>query len=161
MRTALRGMMLVLAAALGGCSATELVQGWSSEPAPDLSQPNHRRVVLANFNRMFPDPDRVGEVEISGVRAVDHLKGAAWITCLRLDARGHPQHYAVFIQADNVIDWRAGVVIDQCHNETYTPFEIPAAMRRPATGAGGAAAGTPAAGVPSPAHAETGARRTQ
>jgi hypothetical protein len=159
MRTALLGLALALAAALGGCSATELVQGWSPGPVPDLSQPNHRRVVLANFSRMFPDPDRVGEVEISGVRAVDHLKGAAWITCLRLDARGHPQHYAVFIQADNVIDWRAGVVIDQCHNETYAPFEIPAAMRKPPTGAGGAAAGVPS--VPYPAHVETGARRTQ
>jgi hypothetical protein len=27
------------------------------------------------------------------------------------------------MQADKIIDSRAGIVIDQCHKETYTPFE--------------------------------------
>ena len=57
------------------------------------------------------------------MRPVDHLKGPAWVTCLKVVVRGTPQHYAVFIQDDKVIDWRGGIVIDQCHKETYTPLE--------------------------------------
>jgi hypothetical protein len=72
-----------------------------------------------------------GEMEISGIRPVDHLKGPAWIVCLKLDAHGNPQHYAIFIQGDKVIDQRAGIVLDQCHKETYTPFTISTAAKKP------------------------------
>ena len=86
-------------------------------PAPDLSQPNYRRIVADNIKTIFPKPDPLGELEISGVRLVDHLKGPAWLTCLKLDAHGKPQHYAIFIQGDKIIDCRAGIVIDQCHKD--------------------------------------------
>lgn len=132
MTTRMDVLALAFALALGGCSAGEIVQSWSSGPVPDLSQPNYRRVVADNIKSMFPNQDVLGEMEISGVRMVDHFKGAAWITCLRLDARGHPQHYAIFMQADKVIDWRAGIVVDQCHKETFTPFEVPFATHKPA-----------------------------
>ena len=61
-----------------------------SPPAPDLSQPNYRRVVADNIKTIFPDQALLGELEISGVRQVDHLKGPAWLTCLKLDAQGRP-----------------------------------------------------------------------
>jgi hypothetical protein len=47
--------------------------------------------------------------------------------------RGTPQHYAVFIQDDKVIDSRGGIVIDQCHKETYTPLETATAAKKPGT----------------------------
>ncbi|HET9566276.1 MAG TPA: hypothetical protein VFP27_17670, partial [Mycobacterium sp.] len=72
-----------------------------------------------------------GDVEISGVRPVDHLKGPAWVTCLKVVVRDTPQHYAVFIQGDKVIDWHGGIVIDQCHKETYTPLETATAAKKP------------------------------
>ncbi len=63
---------------------------------------------------------------------VDHFKGPAWLTCLKLDAHGTPQYYAIFIQADKVIDSRAGVIADQCYKQNYFPFEItPAAPTIP------------------------------
>jgi hypothetical protein len=104
--------VVALAAALAGCSAGEIVQNWTAGPPPDLSQPNHRRIVADNIKTLFPKQETLGDLEISGVRLVDHLKGAAWLTCLTLDAHGTPQHYAIFIQGDKIIDSRAGIVID-------------------------------------------------
>jgi hypothetical protein len=133
-RLALRAPVLALAAVLVGCSASEIVQNLPSPAvAPDLSQPNHRRIVAANIKSIFSNHALLGDVQISGVRMVDHLKGPAWLTCLKLDARGMPNHYAIFMQADKIIDSRAGIVIDQCHKETYTPFESFPAPKKPET----------------------------
>jgi hypothetical protein len=45
-RLALGASLLALAAALAGCSASEIMQNLPSPAvAPDLSQPNHRRIV--------------------------------------------------------------------------------------------------------------------
>ena len=118
----MRAYVLAVAVTLGGCSASELVQNWG--PVPDLSQPNYRRIVADNIRTVFPTQAPVGVLEISGVRPVDHLKGRAWLTCLKLDALGTPQIYAIFIQDGKIIDSRAGILIDQCHKEAYTPFDI-------------------------------------
>jgi hypothetical protein len=63
-------------------------------------------------------------LEISGVRPVDHLKGPAWLTCLKLDAHGKPQDYALFIQDNKIIDSRAGVILDQCYKQTFEHFDL-------------------------------------
>jgi len=129
-----RAYVLALAAILGGCSASELVENWTPPaPPPDLSQPNYRRVVADNLKTLFPNQAALGQMEISGIRSVEHLKGPAWLVCLKLDAHGHPQHYAIFIQGDKVIDQREGIMIDRCHKETYTPFEASAAAKKPGT----------------------------
>jgi hypothetical protein len=119
-----RGYVLALAVCLGGCSASELVQNLPPTPAPDLSQPNYRRIVADNIRTIFPGQALAGELEISGARLVDHLKGPAWLTCLKLDARGKPQDYALFIQGDKIIDSRVGIVIDQCYKQTFEPFDL-------------------------------------
>jgi hypothetical protein len=120
-----------LAMILGGCSASEMVQNWTAPPVTDVPQSNFRRVIADNIDTMFPNRQLLGEVEISGARLVDHLKGPAWLTCLRFDAGGNPQHYAIFIQGDKILDWRAGVVIDQCHSQTYSKFEISTGAKKP------------------------------
>lgn len=133
-RASLLTLAAILTAILGGCSASEIVQNLPPVAlAPDLSQPNYRRVVSNNIKTIFPNQALLGDVEISGVRLVDHLTGPAWLTCLKLDARGTPNHYAIFMQGDKIIDSRAGIVLDQCHKETYTPFESFPAAKKPAT----------------------------
>jgi hypothetical protein len=151
--------LLTLAVTLAGCSASEVLQNWTSAPAtptaPDLSQPNYRRVVADNIRTIFPKVETLGDLEISGVRLVGHVKGPAWITCLKFRAQvdpvvgqsapnstqtgepvvaesaprsttsGNPQYYAIFIQGDKIIDSRGGVVIDQCYKETFQPFDLP------------------------------------
>jgi hypothetical protein len=91
----------------------------------DLPQPNHRRVVGDNIKTILPKIDTLGALEISGARPVDHLKGPAWLTCLKVDAHEKPQLYALFLQGDKIVDSRVGVVIDQCYKETFEPFVLP------------------------------------
>ncbi len=121
----MRAPVLAAALFLSGCSANEFAHNWSGGPIPDLSQPNYRRIVTDNIRSIFPKQTPPGELEISGLRMVEHLKGPAWLTCLKIDARRNPQHYAIFIQNDQVIDARASVVMDQCQKEPYGPFELP------------------------------------
>ena len=97
----------------------------------DLPQPDYRRIVASNIKTIFPAQAEVGDLEISGVRLVDHLKGPAWLTCVKVDAHGKPQQYAVFIQGDRIIDSRAGIVLDQCYKQAYTPLETAAAAKKP------------------------------
>jgi hypothetical protein len=118
-----RARIIVLAVALAGCSASEIVQDLTAPRTADASQPNHRRLVADNLKTVFPNQQNLGELEISGLRQVDHLTGPAWLTCLKLDAPGNPQHYAIFIQGNKIVDTRLGILIDQCHKEAYTPLE--------------------------------------
>jgi len=130
-RFAVRAYLAALAAALGGCSASEVVQNLTPA-AIDLPQPNYRRVVADNVRTVIPNVGSVGDLEISGVRLVDHLKGPAWLTCLKVDAHGKPQNFALFIQGDKIIDSRIGIVIDQCYKQTFEPFDLapPAAAKK-------------------------------
>ena len=73
-----RAYVLVVALAVGGCSGSEIVQNWAPPAsAPELTQPNHRRIVADNIKVIFPDQTALGDIEISGVRPVDHLRARA------------------------------------------------------------------------------------
>ena len=120
-----------------GASESAAADWYASRPGPlaplrfGNASANYRRIVADNIKTIFPTQTSLGDVEISGVRLVDHLKGPAWLTCLKVDAGGTAQHYAVFIQGDKVIDWRGGIVIDQCHKETYTPLATATVAKKP------------------------------
>jgi hypothetical protein len=152
-----RACLLPLAVGLGSCSASEMVQNWTSTPAtplaPDLSQPNYRRVVADNIKAIFPNSASLDDLEISEVRLVDHVKGPAWITCLRFNMqikptaaqpapssttaedpgaapaepgstnRTGPHYYAIFIQDNKIIDSRFSVAIDKCRSQAFQPFD--------------------------------------
>ncbi len=119
----MRAAVLATALVLGGCSTSDFAQSLPGEPIADLSQPNYRRIITENIRSIFPK-EPPGNMEISGLRMVDHLKGRAWMTCLKIDARGNPQLYAIFIQDNKVIDSRASILMDQCQRESYGPFEL-------------------------------------
>ena len=121
----------MFAVMLGGCSGSELVQNLAPPSVANLPQPDYRRIVTDNIKTIFPAQAELGDLEISGVRLVDHLKGPAWLTCVKLDAHGKPQQYAVFIQGDKVIDSRAGIVMDQCYKQTYSPLTTATVATKP------------------------------
>jgi hypothetical protein len=87
-----RAYVLAVALAVGGCSGSEIVQNLAPAVAPELAPPNYRRIVADNIKVIFPAQTSLGDVEISGVRPVDHLKGPAWVTCLKVVVRDTPQH---------------------------------------------------------------------
>ena len=72
---AVRAYLAALAAALAGCSASEVVQNLTPA-AIDLPQPNYRRVVADNIRAVIPNVGSVGDLEISGVRLVDSPQGS-------------------------------------------------------------------------------------
>jgi hypothetical protein len=115
---------------LAGCSGSEIVQNLPSASAAP-PRPDYRRVVATSISAIFPTQAPVGDIEISEARLVDYLKGPAWLTCVKLDAHGKPQEYALFIQGDKVIDWRAGVLMDQCYKQTYSPLQAATAAKKP------------------------------
>jgi hypothetical protein len=120
--------VLALTVLLAACSGSELAQNLGAAVS-DSPQPDYRRIVATNISSIFSSKTDVSDLEISGARLVDHLKGPAWLTCLKLDAHGKAQEYAVFIQGDKIIDTRAGVLMDQCYKENYQPFAASAAKK--------------------------------
>lgn len=117
-------LLTAVALSLAGCAAGGLTTTLVEAPvAEDLSQPDYRRIVAENIGAIFPQTAALGALEISPVRPVDHLKGPAWLTCLRIYADSTPQEYALFIQGGSIIDQRAGVVMDGCKKQAYEPFD--------------------------------------
>ena len=119
----MRFCVLALGVALAGCASGSVTQ-YLADPPPqgDLAEPNYRQIVADNIGSVFPNAVP-GTMEISGVRPVNHLRGPAWVTCLKLHAADSTQEYAVFILGDKVIDARAGVAIDRCKQQAYEPFD--------------------------------------
>ena len=128
----MRATILAMTVTLGGCASGNITLNDKSTSGKELSQPDHRRIVADSIATLFEKNKDInfGVVEISDVRQVTAslvakpLGGPTWLTCLKLDAHGKAQHYAIFIQDDKVVDSRLGVLADQCHKQTYTPFQI-------------------------------------
>jgi len=133
-----QALVLTVTATLAGCAATtEVLQNSTtppsadlSVPTADLSQPDYRRIVSENIKKTFPNLP-AGDWEISGVRPVQHLKGPAWLTCVRVDPGGDPHQYAIFIQNNAILEGRVAVAIDQCHKEAYSPLPPPEPEKPP------------------------------
>jgi hypothetical protein len=118
-----RFCVLALGVALAGCASGSVTQYLSDPPLQgDLAEPNYRQIVADNIGSIFPNAV-LGTMEISGVRPINHLRGPAWVTCLKLHAADSTQEYAVFILGDKIIDARAGVAIDRCKQQAYEPFD--------------------------------------
>ena len=119
----MRFCVLALGVALAGCASGSVTQ-YLSDPPPqgDLAEPNYRQIVADNIGSVFPNA-ALGMLEISGVRPVNHLRGPAWLTCIKIHADDSPQEYAVFILGDKIIDSRASVAIDRCRQQAYEPFD--------------------------------------
>ena len=131
----MRPCVFAITISLAGCTVGQIVLD-SSSPMPDLPEPNYRQIVADNLARIIPNAADHGVLEISGVRPVNHLKGPAWMTCLRIGAATRPQHIAIFIQGDKIIDSGYAKVIDGCHREEFSLFDTTPTKRSPASGLG-------------------------
>ena len=136
----MRSCILALSIGLSGCAAgNTVIQNLPDQNPPDapvsqklpdvsqptdLSEPNYRQIVADNIGTIFANPAELGILEISNVRQADHLKGQAWLTCLRIHAGDAPQEYAVFIRDGKIVDARSGVAIDRCKQQTYSAFDL-------------------------------------
>src|SRR6266498_133979 len=92
---ATRASLLALVLALGGCSASEVVQNWTPATAvstmntpADLPQPNHRRVVGDNIKTILPRIETLGDLEISGSPRVSILGKIVLMLSPRIETLG-------------------------------------------------------------------------
>jgi hypothetical protein len=130
-----RFCIVALGVSLAGCAAGHVIEYLPDPPLPeDLSEPSYRQIVADNIGSIFPTTASLGVLEISGVRPVNHLRGQAWLSCLRIHADSAPQEYAVFIQGDKIIDMRVGVAIDRCKQQTYESFDPSTFIQRKKAG---------------------------
>jgi hypothetical protein len=130
-----RFSVLAITICLGGCAAGHsIVQSLPEQQAPQSApqqqapqavlEPNYRQIVANDIGTIFPNPAELGVLEISNVRPVDHFRGPAWLTCLRIHAEDAAQEYALFILDDKVIDVRVGVAIDRCRQQAYSAYDL-------------------------------------
>jgi hypothetical protein len=120
-----RFFALALSLVLAGCGAGHLIESLPAPSIPgDLPEPNYQQIIADNIATVFPDPGGLGTLEVSAVRPVNHLRGPAWLACLKIHANEVPQEYALFIQGDKIVDQRTGVVMDRCKQQAYQPFDL-------------------------------------
>ncbi len=122
----MRFCIVALTICLAGCAASQsIVQTLPETPVTqDLSEPNYRQIVADNIGTIFPNPADLGVLEISSARPVSHLRGMAWLACLRIHAEDAAQEYALFILDQKIIDVRVGVAIDHCKQQTYSAYDL-------------------------------------
>jgi hypothetical protein len=117
-----RVLVPLMAAMLGGCAMLDFLPDWSADRVAG-PEPAYRFIVASRINQIVGREGVVGTLQISGVRRVDSLKGAAWLVCVQTENVPLPRYYAVFIQRDQIVDSRLSVLIDQCELQSFERFD--------------------------------------
>jgi hypothetical protein len=122
-RAALVALLLTAAAfsgVLAGCSGLAETGGDIAPTAPD---PTFREVIAIHLKAVFKNYASYDAFEISDPRWVHSIKGWNWLTCVRFQDHGHLRIYALFLNANKIVDERYAVQTDNCDTQTYFPFE--------------------------------------
>ncbi len=117
-----RVLVPLLAAMLGGCAMLDFLPDWSADRVAG-PEPAYHFIVASRINQIVGREGIVGTLQISGVRRVDSLKGAAWLVCVQTENSPLPRYYAVFIQREQIVDSRLSVLIDQCELQSFERFD--------------------------------------
>ena len=125
-----RVLVPLLAAMLGGCAVLDFLPDWSADRVAG-PEPAYRFIVAGRIGQIVGREGVVGTLQISGVRRVDSLKGAAWLVCVQTENFPLPRYYAVFIQREQIVDSRLSVLIDQCELQPFERFDWNAEANNP------------------------------
>ena len=117
----LRALLAIFVLTLAGCSVLDVAFPPSREDASEMAPP-YRRIVASRLGSIAGDTARVGVLQISGARRVDHMRGASWLVCLKTSAFLQPRYYAIFIQGEQLVESRLAVVLDRCEEQPYELF---------------------------------------
>ena len=85
--------------------------------------PASREVIAAHLKATFKNYASYDSFEIADPRWVHSIKGWNWLTCVRFQDHGHMRIYALFLNANKIVDDRYAVQTDNCDMQTYFPFE--------------------------------------
>jgi hypothetical protein len=111
---------VALSGCLAGCSGIAATNEDIAAMGPD---PSSREVIAAHLKAIFKNYASYDAFEISDPRWVHSIKGWNWLTCVRFQDRGHLRIYALFLNANKIVDDRYSVQTDNCDTQTYVPFE--------------------------------------
>jgi hypothetical protein len=106
--------------ALPACS--ELAQ--PAEEVPPGAQPPYVLLAANHLRSVLKDRASYDSFEISNLRWVQSLNGWSWLACVRFQDRGHRRSYALFMQANAVVDGRYAVQTDACDAQSYIQFDL-------------------------------------
>jgi len=123
---------LLLPLALLGCSSVALPQ--SDLPAAAPSATAIHKIIGDHLKESFKQIDTYDSFEISDARWVHTPKGWSWLSCVRFQDRAHTRTYAVFIQAEKVVESRYAVTTDGCGEQVYVPFDAIPITTKPSSG---------------------------
>ena len=107
---------------LVGCAIEERPTK-KSEP-PKEPMPAYKSIINAEFSTIVKNPNYYAPYQISGAQWVNSFKGWAWLVCVKGNNRGEPIYFSVFIQHEDIIDFRTNVSVDMCTYQSYEPFSI-------------------------------------
>jgi hypothetical protein len=116
--------LIPMAAILAACSVgpfnSPSLQGVDVAEVPNLA------VMSDKVQDVFKSVKLTGYARVSRVRQAPVTAPADWMVCLRSDMESDPHIYALFLQRNEVVDYRLALLVDQCAGETYAP--LPPAM---------------------------------
>jgi hypothetical protein len=112
------GACALAALLVGACAFTE----WGAPPAAPPPRPNVT-ALTDRVKAIFASLQLPGAPLVSPVRPAHPLAMADWIMCLRSDAPNQRQAYALFVQNNQIDNYRRAVGVDQCERDTYVPLD--------------------------------------
>ena len=104
---------------LAGCSL-----GTNPPPALDVAQPPDVYRLAGKIQGTFKNAKLTGNPLVSRPRRAPVTAFGDWIVCLRGDGED-TRVYALIISADDNVDYRLALMIDECASESFAP--LPAA----------------------------------
>jgi hypothetical protein len=123
---------LLLPLALLGCSSVALPQ--TEAPTAEPNTATFHKIIGEHLKASFKDLSTYDSFEISDARRVHTPKGWSWLNCVRFQDHAHRRTYAVFIQANDVVESRYAVTTDGCGEQTYAPFSDIPVTAKPSNG---------------------------
>lgn len=91
---------------------------------PDLAsqQPlfDYRQLVINSEVAKAMTKNATGPLEISTLRPTRGSQPGEWMTCLRGWQNGRQAYMAVFFRNGAIIDFRGGVMIDECDRDSFS-----------------------------------------
>ena len=113
----MRWSIVLLCLAQAGCALSD---GTAIAPsAPDAAALARGIQQVATAEKLPPP------LEASAVHAAHPVSPAEWMFCVKSAAPDQLKRYAVFMNNNDVVNFRTGVLIDRCDSETYKPVKTP------------------------------------
>lgn len=117
---------MLLTTLLGGCSS--ILDWLPAEPDPEPTA-SEMAVLAGKIQPIFANLKLPGGPQVSPVHKTEAVSIANWVICLRNDAPGQMQYYAVFVKRADVVETRRAIVMDRCEEQSFTPL-APAPTKR-------------------------------